>query len=63
MDVYYTLKKGQELTPEEIAEINALKNRPIVYDRDCPKLTGEQLAEFKPVNHEQRKNFRYDKSA
>ncbi len=38
------------LTPEQKAEIAALKNRPIVYDEDCPELTDEELKEFKPVN-------------
>ncbi|MBR0260904.1 MAG: hypothetical protein IJQ85_03825 [Selenomonadaceae bacterium] len=38
------------MTPEQKAEIAALKNRPIVYDEDCPELTDEELKEFKPVN-------------
>ena len=27
------------------------ERRPIVYDEDCPKLTPEQLAQFKPVHY------------
>ena len=47
-------KAGRELTPEEEAaakaEIEAAARRPYVYDPDCPLLTEEQLAEFRPVN-------------
>ena len=42
-----------ELTPEQEAEIEALKQMSdddIVYDEDCPKLTDEQLKRFKRVN-------------
>lgn len=31
--------KGQELTNEQIAEIEAAKSKPIVYDEDSPELT------------------------
>lgn len=48
--VTYFLPKGAKPTPEQKAEIAALKNRPIVYDEDCPELTDEELKEFKPVN-------------
>lgn len=33
------------LTAEEKAEIAALKNRPIVYDEDCPPTTKEEADE------------------
>jgi uncharacterized DUF497 family protein len=47
-------KVGSELTFEERAAIQerleeAAKS-PISYDRDCPELTDEQLAEFRPVS-------------
>ncbi len=48
--VTYILRKGQPLTEEEIEELRALKNRPIVFDEDCPELTDEQLKQFKRVN-------------
>jgi DNA-binding transcriptional regulator YhcF (GntR family) len=32
------------------AEIEEAARRPYVYDPDCPLLTEEQLAQFKPVN-------------
>ena len=34
------------LTEEEKAEIAALKDRPIVYDEDCPPTTDEELDEL-----------------
>ena len=48
--VTYILHKDEPLTEEEREEIRALKNRPIVFDEDCPKLTKEQLRQFKRVN-------------
>ncbi len=48
--VTYILRKGEPLTEEEKEELRALKNRPIVYDEDCPKLTEEELREFRRVN-------------
>ena len=51
-------RKGQPLTEEEKAEIEALKQRSdddIVYDEDCPKLTVEQLKQFKRVNPRPKK--------
>ena len=47
MTVYYTLTRGQPLTPEEIAMLNALEDRPIVYDEDSPALTPEAIAGFR----------------
>ena len=50
MTVKYTLKRGQPLTPAQIAELDALKDRPIVFDADCPETTEEQLRQFRRVN-------------
>ena len=38
------------LSPEEIAAIEARapRDEDIVYDEDCPPMTPEQLARFKP---------------
>ena len=41
-----TIYEDDELTPEEIAEIDAAKLRPIVYDEDSPALTPESYAGF-----------------
>ena len=43
--VFYFLPKNAELTEEEKAEIAALKDRPIVYDEDCPPTTKEEVDE------------------
>ena len=46
------------LTEEQKARLAILKNMSdddIVYDEDCPKLTEEQLAQFKRVNPRPRK--------
>jgi len=52
--VRYTLEAGKELTSEEKEaakrRIEAASKRPYVYDPDCPLLTPEQVAEFRPVN-------------
>ena len=53
MMVRYELKPNPKprkpLTPEEIAEIEARapRDEDIVYDEDCPKMTDEQLKQFK----------------
>ena len=39
MIVTVEYKKGQELTKDQIAEIEAAKKMPVVYDEDCPELT------------------------
>ena len=55
--VRYTLEVGKELTPEEHAaiasRIDAVSEKPYTYDPDCPLLTPEQLAEFRPVQDKQ----------
>jgi hypothetical protein len=47
-------KVGSELTGKERAAIQkrleSAAKRPIAYDKNCPELTDEQLAEFRPVN-------------
>jgi hypothetical protein len=41
---------GTGLTPEEKAMLEEAEKHPIEYDEDSPKLTQEQLAQFKPVH-------------
>ena len=50
MIVRRVIYKGQKPTPEQIEEIRALKDRPIVYDDEFPELTDEELKEFRRVN-------------
>ena len=50
--VTYILHKGQPFTPDELEEIETLKNmkdEEIDYS-DIPKLTEEKLREFRRVN-------------
>ncbi len=56
MIIRRVIYEGQKPTPEQIAEIRALKaeNRPILYDDEFPELTDEELKEFRPV-HPRRK--------
>ena len=50
-----TVKVGQKPTEKELkrikAEIAEAKKHPIVYTDNCPKLTEEQIAEFRPANY------------
>jgi len=46
----YNRPAGTGLTPYELAMLEEAEKHPIEYDDDCPKLTPEQLAEFKPVH-------------
>ena len=46
----YRRPAGTGLTPEELAMLEEAEKHPIKYDEDCPELTEEELAEFKPVN-------------
>ncbi len=34
------------LTPEEIDELEAAEKRPIIFENDCPEMTGEMLKQF-----------------
>ena len=45
---YRIIYKGQKPTPEQVERLRALKNRPIVFDEECPELTDEELKQFKP---------------
>jgi len=48
--VTYERSAGTGLTPEELAMLEEAEKHPIKYDEDSPKLTPEQLAQFRPVN-------------
>ena len=49
-----TLTPGQKPTEAVLAEIRAAFAFPITYDDDAPKLTPEQLAQFRKVNADGR---------
>ena len=40
------------LTPEELIMLEEAEKYPLEYDEDSPKLTPEQLTEFKPVHYD-----------
>jgi hypothetical protein len=65
--VRHTHTAGNGLTPEQLAEIREAEKHPIVFDKDCPELTDEQLAEFQPVNfatwEERNKAMKADRDA
>lgn len=54
----YTIKKGQQLTEEEIREIDKAKNKPIVFDEDCEELSPAMMKAFRSavVHRNRRKN-------
>ena len=52
-----TLRAGQKLTKAQIKEIRAAGKRAITYTDDAPRLTSEELAEFKQINAENRKKI------
>lgn len=45
---------NQELTPEEIRELEAAEAKTPVFDEDSPAMTMEQLMQFKRMNRENR---------
>jgi len=49
-NVIYRRPAGTGLTLEELAMLEEAEKHPIKYDEDSPKLTPEELAEFKPVH-------------
>ena len=43
-----------ELTEEELLELEAAEDKPVIYDEDCPEMTEEMLSQFKRMNKEER---------
>lgn len=46
--------EGEQLTPEQIKELDALDGRPVIADDDCPELTPEQLKQMAVLAKQQR---------
>ncbi len=44
------LNPGDQPTEEQLEEIRAASEKPITFTEDAPRLTDEELAEFKPAN-------------
>ena len=63
----YSREAGIGLTPEEKVMLEEAEKLPQLYDEDCPKLTPEQLAEFRPVYYtnmkERTQAMRLEKSS
>lgn len=45
---------NNELTRDELLELELAEKREPVYDEDAPEMTYEQLMQFKRINHENR---------
>jgi uncharacterized protein (DUF4415 family) len=52
-----TLRAGQKPTKAQIKEIRAAEKKAVTYTDDAPRLTIEELAEFKQINAENRKKI------
>ena len=52
--VIYKPKAGEELSIDEQKMLEELDSRPISYEKDSPKLTDEELAQFHAVHPELR---------
>jgi uncharacterized protein (DUF4415 family) len=52
-----TLKAGQKPTKRQIEEVRKAAQQPIVYTEEAPRLTPEELAEFRKVNAEGRERI------
>lgn len=52
----FFLKKGEEVTKEQLREIEEAKKSPIVYDDDPPKLSSDMIKAFRcAVAHRNRR--------
>lgn len=49
-----TIYNDEPLTAEQIKELDALDDRPIEFDEDCPELTPEQLRQMALMAKAQR---------
>ena len=47
----YRRPAGTGLTPEELTMLEVAEDYPLEYDEDSPKLTPEQLAQFRPIHY------------
>lgn len=49
---------NEPLTEAQKQMLEALKDRPIEFDEDCPELTDEQLRQFKRISEERQEERR-----
>lgn len=45
---------SEMLSPEELKQLEETKNKPIVFEEDCPEVTPEKAVRFKRVNPPRR---------
>lgn len=53
---YLDLSQPPKYSAAERKMLDALDNRPIVYDEDCPPLTKEQLKKFRQMSQKSAAN-------
>lgn len=58
MIVRHTGDVNRKLTAEEKLSLEALKNKPVEFDEDCPELTDEQLKQFRRISDERQEERR-----
>ncbi len=58
MIVKHTGDVNRKLTDEEKIMLEALKDRSIEFDEDCPELTDEQLKQFRRISEERQEERR-----
>ncbi len=49
---------SKPLSEKQIEMLNALKDRPVEFDEDCPELTEEELKQFKRISEANREERR-----
>ncbi len=49
---------SKPLSEKQIKMLNALKDRPVEFDEDCPELTEEELKQFKRISEANREERR-----
>ncbi len=54
MIVKKSIDVSQPLTEEQKKMLEALKERPVEFDNDCPELTEEELAQFQSISETRR---------
>lgn len=56
--IHKLIYENEPLTKEQRKQIEATAKRPIVFDEDCPELTGQQLREIAAMAAQQRSKRR-----
>lgn len=54
MNIQKNIDLNKPLTDAQLEMLNALKQKPVTPDKDCPELTAAQLAKFRKISEENR---------